>query len=78
VRVSLTGHVPAFVDYVSVSCVLAVGCGVVDVAFARARFVASLWLTRSEQLAEARRDFGAPEIRRARAEARRAMQGAAP
>lgn len=76
--VSLTGQALVFVDYASVVCALAVGCALIDLAFARARFVASLWLTRGEQRDAERRDFGSPEVRRARSEARRAMQGSAP
>ncbi len=51
---------------------LAVACLVIDASFARARFFASLWLTRREYLDEQREAFGAPEIRAARARARSA------
>lgn len=43
---------------------------VVDIAFARARFFASLWLTRRERDDELRDAYGAPELRAARRQAR--------
>lgn len=55
--------------------VLALACGAIDAAFARARFAASLWLTRGEHLEEQRSAFGSPEARRAREAARRALWG---
>ncbi|MDB4974117.1 MAG: hypothetical protein JWN48_2458 [Myxococcaceae bacterium] len=54
--------------------VLTLACMVIDVAFARARFYASLWLTRREHIAEQRDAFGAPEIRAARQLARQAAR----
>ncbi len=50
---------------------LGLACVVIDASFARARFFASLWLTRREYFDEQREAFGAPEIRAARARARR-------
>lgn len=52
-------------------CLLALGCGVVDAAFARARWFASLFMTRRELLDEQRDAFGDPALRAARARARR-------
>ncbi|MEY4511146.1 MAG: hypothetical protein RLZZ450_3268 [Pseudomonadota bacterium] len=45
---------------------LSVGTLLVDVAFARARFYASLWLTRHEHLDEQRAALGPPDVRAAR------------
>ena len=66
---------------VELSCALAarvalltVGCMAIDVAFARARHFASLWLTRREQLDEQRAHYGAPEVRVAREHARHALR----
>ena len=41
-------------------------CTFIDVAFARARFFRSLWMTRAELRDEQRSAFGAPELREAR------------
>ncbi|MDB4974794.1 MAG: hypothetical protein JWN48_3135 [Myxococcaceae bacterium] len=49
---------------------LTVACSAIDIAFARARFFASLWLTRREYLDEQREQLGAPELRAARRRAR--------
>jgi len=49
---------------------ITVACIAIDVAFARARFYASLWMTRREFLDEQRESHGAPELRSARARAR--------
>lgn len=42
----------------------------IDVAFARTRFLRALWLTRREQRDEQREAYGAPELRAAREHAR--------
>jgi len=55
---------------------LSVLCLVVDVGFARARYFASLWLTRREYQDEQRADFGHPQVRAAREQARRAFRAA--
>jgi flagellar biosynthesis protein FlhB len=46
----------------------------IDVAFARTRYFASLWLTRSQYRDEQRADFGDPRVRIAREQARRALR----
>lgn len=46
---------------------LSLACALLDVAFARARFFASLWMTRRELLDEQRVAHGAPELRALRA-----------
>jgi len=58
--------------------VLSVGALLVDVGFARARFHASLWLTRRAYHDEQRAALGPPEARAARAEQRRSFARARP
>jgi flagellar biosynthesis protein FlhB len=53
---------------------LCAGLWVLDAALARERFFRALWLTRSEQRDEWREAYGAPELRAARAEVRRAAR----
>lgn len=56
--------------------VLAFACALIDVAFARAAHVRSLWLTRAEHRDEQREAYGSPEARAAREGARRERAGA--
>jgi flagellar biosynthesis protein FlhB len=57
-------------DWLRRIALLALACAVLDVTLARARFFASLWMTRREQLDEQRAAFGAPELKRAQARLR--------
>ncbi|MET0343752.1 MAG: EscU/YscU/HrcU family type III secretion system export apparatus switch protein [Polyangiales bacterium] len=57
---------------------LTLPCMVVDAAFARARFRASLWLTRRELRDEQRAAFGSPLVRAARARLVRERENGAP
>lgn len=57
--------------WLSASALALLVCAAVDAAFARARHVRSLWLTRREQQDELREAFGSPELRSERARRRR-------
>jgi flagellar biosynthesis protein FlhB len=62
--VLLTGFTLAdFASWAWGFALLSVGCLVIDVAFARARWFASLWLTRREYVDMQREQAPAPEVR---------------
>lgn len=65
---SFPGHVLRFVLGLSGLVLL---CAVLEAVLARTAFIKSLWLSRSEHMDEQREAYGAPEIRAARARARR-------
>jgi hypothetical protein len=70
----LTSWVGAWLGWLSA---LTLACLAIDIAFARARFFASLWLTRRDYLEEQRAAFGAPEIRGERERMRRRVRAEA-
>ena len=65
-------------DFARRVLLLALACSLVDVAFARARFFRSLWMTRAEMKDEQRALFGAPELRALRSSRLREGAGSAP
>lgn len=65
---------PAFAERLLLQCAaLFAALAVIDAAFARAEFFRALFLTRRELREEQREAFGAPELRAARARARREL-----
>jgi flagellar biosynthesis protein FlhB len=72
------GELPALLaSWASALVALTALCLVTDIAFARARFFASLWLSPREYLDDQRATFGAPELRRARAAVRTSLRSRA-
>ena len=73
VLLDLASVAPAAARLATNLALVTVGCAVVDAAFARARFFASLFLTRREYLDAQREAVGSPELRAARARARQQL-----